>query len=128
MVTVGALTRLPDRAGFDSPQGAVVAVREHDPGIGGAFVGKRRGPRIVFGDKMLTPSEAAQYRDAISAALDWLEEASREVDRLNGADDEHPGVPEPCRTDRCRLDEGHDGAHAFYAVASDDPWAPAGAR
>lgn len=38
--------------------------------------------------------------------------------------DEPAGVPEPCRDERCRLDEGHDGNHQYYAHASDDPWAP----
>lgn len=44
--------------------------------------------------------------------------------------DEPSGVPEPCRSTlrntgvACRLDEGHDGNHRYYAHASDDPWTP----
>ena len=117
-----ATLRQPDRAVFDTPQGAVVAVRDHNPGFGAADSGKKRGPRVVLGEKTLTPSEAIGYRDAITAALHWLGALDDDL-QDDGA------IPEPCRAVRafggqpCPHDEGHDGAHQFYAHVSDDPWA-----
>lgn len=52
---------------------------------------------------------------------------TRVADELDRPDVDDMGVPEPCRFDRCLLDEGHypDVPHRFYAYVSDDPWAPA---
>ena len=76
------VARIPDRAGFDSKHGAVVAVRNLTPaassGFGAGTLGA--GPRVVIGDKTLAVDEAASYRDAITAALGWLEDMTRADD------------------------------------------------
>ena len=50
--------RHPDRAGFETPLGSVIATRQP--------------PEIMIGDRTLNPGKAADYRDAITAALEWL--------------------------------------------------------
>lgn len=95
--------RHPDRAGWSTPIGSVVVIRA--------------AGQLVIGVKPVTVEEATEYRDALTAALDWLSA----VTLLDTLDD--GGVPEPCPDERCRLNDGHKGTHRIYAHASDDPWA-----
>lgn len=58
-----ATMRVPDRAGFNSLRGAVVAIRDD----------RGEGPRIVVGDRILTRLEAADLAITIEAAIAWLD-------------------------------------------------------
>lgn len=99
--------RRPDKASWSSPLGSVVAIRETR--------------QLVVGTRRVNPSEAAEYRDTLTAALHWL-------GALDDLDDDG-AVPEPCDHRQgkvhCRLDRGHDCGHRYYAHVSEDPWAEA---